>query len=177
MHRITKEFGLDYGHRVHNQNLNKEYSIDNCLVCRHLHGHRMTLFVELEAEKLTSNMVTDFKHLNWFKQWLDDVVDHKFIIDRQDPLFEKITGKTVSDVVWQKSEFDRETHGYFTLDPSDPIGNELTESFVVVNFVPTSEELSAWFFGIVQDKMAKLGVKVSKITMMETPKSSAEYTL
>lgn len=176
MHRITKEFGLDYGHRVHNQKLNKEYSIDNCLVCRHLHGHRMTVFVELEAETLTSNMVTDFKHLNWFKQWLDDVVDHKFIIDWQDPLFEQITHKTEKDIQWTYNDALELVYGYFELDPSDPVKNELTESFVVVNFVPTSEELSKWFYGIVQAKMAGLGVKVSKITMMETPKSSAEYT-
>ena len=172
MHRITKEFGLDYGHRVWSQTLNKDYSLDDCLVCRHLHGHRMALFVELEAQTLEAGMVTDFKHLNWFKQWLDDVVDHKFIIDKSDPLFEHITHKCVGDVVWDASgEF-----GFFELDPKEPVVNELTESFVVVKFVPTSENLSKWFHGIVQSRMEGLGVKVSKITMMETPKSSAEYT-
>lgn len=170
MHRITKEFGLDYGHRVHNQTLNKEFSIDDCLVCRHLHGHRMTLFVELEAEELTEGMVTDFKHLNWFKQWLDDVVDHKFIIDVEDPLFRLITNKDPSQVSWEHG-----THGYFFLG-SNPIINEHTESFVVVRFVPTSENLSKWFFEIVTERMKTLGVKVSKVTMMETPKSQAVYS-
>lgn len=169
MHKITKEFGLDYGHRVHNQKLNKDYSIDSCLVCRHLHGHRMAVFVELEAEKLTANMVTDFKHLNWFKQWLDDAVDHKFIIDKDDPMFERITGRKVSDVSWLTD------YGILPLDKNDLAGNEITESFVVVDFVPTSEEISKWFYSIVTKKMKPLGVKVSKITMMETPKSKAVY--
>lgn len=172
MHRITKEFGLDYGHRVWSQSLNKEYSLDDCLVCRHLHGHRMALFVELEAETLEAGMVTDFKHLNWFKQWLDDVVDHKFIIDKHDPLFEHITHKCVGDIIWHPSK----DFGFFELNPKEPVVNELTESFVVVDFVPTSENLSKWFFKVVSDKMNPFGVKVSKITMMETPKSSAEYT-
>jgi len=176
MHRITKEFGLDYGHRVHNQSLNKEYSIDDCLVCRHLHGHRMTVFVELEAEELTAGMVTDFKHLNWFKQWLDDVVDHKFIIDINDPQFSRITGKRKGDTVWVNGLQDKSTHGLLMLNPDDPIGNEITESFVIVDFVPTSENISKWLYGIVQEKMNGLNIKVSRIIMMETPKSKAVYS-
>ena len=171
MHRITKEFGLDYGHRVHNQTLNKEYSIDDCLVCRHLHGHRMTVFVELEAEELTDGMVTDFKHLNWFKDWLDAVIDHKFLIDIDDPMFERITGRTVEHVSW-----GYRTHGFFPLKPGDDLNNEITESFVVVDFVPTSENISKWLYDIVATRMKPLGVKVSKITMMETPKSQAVYS-
>lgn len=170
MHRITKEFGLDYGHRVHNQTLNKEYSIDDCLVCRHLHGHRMTVFVTLEAEELTAGMVTDFKHLNWFKDWLDAVIDHKFIIDKNDPMFGRITGKRLGDVV----RIDP-THGFFELGDND-VENEIIESFVVVDFVPTSENISKWLFGIVSEKMAPLGVKVAQVMMMETPKSQAVYS-
>lgn len=171
MHKITKEFGLDYGHRVHNQTLNKEYSIDDCLVCRHLHGHRMTVFVTLEAEELTDGMVTDFKHLNWFKQWLDDVVDHKFLIDVNDPMFERITHRTSNDIISARQS----THGYFALG-GDSSENEILESFVVVNFVPTSENISKWLFGIVQARMEPLGVKVAEIKMMETPKSQAVYS-
>lgn len=177
MFRIKKEFECDYGHRVHSQKLNKDYSLDDQLVCRHLHGHRMKIAIQLESDSLDdSSMVTDFKHLNWFKQFIDSVIDHKFIIDVNDPLFERITGLTKSDIVWQKWEdLDLTLFGSFKLT-SDMILNEHIESFVIVNFVPTSERLSAWFYYIVQEKMSRIGVKVKSVTFNETPKSESIYT-
>lgn len=174
MWRITKEFGCDYGHRVWSQTLDTKFSIDGCLVCRHLHGHRMTVLVELEAEKLNQGMVTDFKHLNWFKQWLDDVVDHKFVIDINDPLFERITGFSPS----RSAEFTWYDDGYAIIPLTHEqaaLENEFRESFVIVDFVPTSENLSAWFHKIIQARMDKMGIKVSKVTFYETPKSKSEY--
>lgn len=172
MWKITKEFGCDYGHRVWSQELNKEFSLDDCLVCRHLHGHRMTVMVELEATNLTNSMVTDFKHLNWFKQWLDDVVDHKFVIDINDPLFQRITGFDPR----QAPEFEWFEDGFAVLPLTHgDLENEFRESFVIVDFVPTSENMAKWFHTIIQKKMKRIGVKVSKVTFYETPKSKSEY--
>lgn len=167
--KITKEFALDYGHRVWSQQLNKDYSIDGCLACRHLHGHRMTVLVELEADELQNGMVTDFKHLNWFKQFLDDVVDHKFIIDMADPLFDQLTGLEDQLPFWYAG-------GWATIPlKDDPVKNELWESFVIVDFIPTSENIAKWFYGIVKRKMGHMNIKVSKVTVFETPKSKSEY--
>lgn len=176
MHRISKSFECDYGHRVWSQKLNIEYSLDDCLVCRHLHGHRMTVTVELEAEELEDGMVTDFKHLNWFKLFIDEVIDHKFIIDGSDPLFKEITGVNFEDT--QKFIYDTDLveYKYIPLVFEEPIMNELRESFVIVDFVPTSENLAEWFFKICTAKMEPLGVKVSKVSFKETPKSLSEYT-
>ena len=88
--RISKEFDFCYGHRVWSQELNVDFSMDPCLKCRHLHGHQGKVIVYLESNNLKNGMVTDFKHLNWFKHFLDDVLDHKFIIDINDPLFETL---------------------------------------------------------------------------------------
>mgnify|MGYP000271240376 CR=1 FL=1 len=52
---------------------------------------------------------------------------------------------------------------------------ELYESYIIVDFVPTSENLSAWFLKIVQEKMNKLNVKVSHIEFLETPKSKSTF--
>lgn len=88
--KISKSFDFCYGHRVWSQELNPDYSLDSCLKCRHLHGHQGQVVIYLEAQKLENGMVTDFKHLSWFKAFLDDVLDHKFIIDINDPLFETL---------------------------------------------------------------------------------------
>lgn len=172
---ISKEFDFCYGHRVWSQTLNQEYSIDNRCVCRHLHGHQGKVIVKLDASTLTSGMVTDFKHLNWFKKFLDDALDHKFIIDRNDPAFDLII-PTFKDMSWiSKPE------GYSIINPdwfktiSNPETVEILEGFVMVDFVPTSENLSKWLFDIVQEKMKKIGVNVESVQFYETPKSSSKY--
>jgi len=92
-HIIDKSFSFCYGHRVHNQRLDTNFteSGDACLACRHLHGHEGLIKVFLEEEKTGINvqstgMVTDFKHLGWFKNFIDDTLDHKMILDIKDPL-------------------------------------------------------------------------------------------
>ena len=175
--KISKQFDFCYGHRVHNQTLNKEYSIDNRCVCRHLHGHQGTIIVALRGEQLSNGMVTDFKHLNWFKKFLDDVLDHKFIIDKNDPMFRHIVPHPPTlDLEWKK--FDE---GYEIVDPnffkfieSDNL-IEILEGFVVVDFVPTSENLSKWLFEIVQNKMSKINIEVESLQFYETPKSQSIY--
>jgi 6-pyruvoyltetrahydropterin/6-carboxytetrahydropterin synthase len=42
---------------------------------------------------------------------------------------------------------------------------------VVVDFIPTSENISAWILKIVQKKMAKIDIKATAIEFWETPKS------
>ena len=90
MWTIEKKFSFCYGHRVWNQTLDMGLSITPECKCRHLHGHEGEVTVCLSSAALTDGMVTDFKHLNWFKQWLDNVLDHKFIIDAIDPLYDVI---------------------------------------------------------------------------------------
>ena len=56
--------------------------MDSCLACRHLHGHQGKVKLFLGANNLKHGMVTDFKHTNIFKKWLDDTLDHKFITNQ-----------------------------------------------------------------------------------------------
>lgn len=168
---ISKEFDFCYGHRVWSQTLNIDFSLDACLKCRHLHGHQGKVIVYLESNELNNSMVTDFKHLNWFKVFLDDVLDHKFILDINDPLFSTLVPNI------KKEDLIKFEEGYFSINLTNFKNEELElyESYVVVDFVPTSENLSAWFLKIVQEKMNGLNIKVSKIEFLETPKSKSTF--
>lgn len=192
MHKIHKQFGFAYGHRVWSQELDIEYSLDACLACRHLHGHEGLVTVTLSSAYLERGMVIDFKYLNWFKQWIDDVVDHKFIIDINDPMFTRITGAVPSAVKYRSTICVNGSKvpnamkiGYIPLianmqegfDTLDEATNEVLESFVIVDFVPTSENISKWFFDIVKAKMAPLSnVTVDSVAINETPKSQAVFS-
>lgn len=155
--RIAKNFGFDYGHRVWNQLLRPDLSLTTQCKCRYLHGHRGSLDVIVEGP-VTNGMITDFKHFNVFKKWLDDYIDHKFILDSNDPNYDVIIGKT-------SLTYDKPSH------------YEHEESFYVVDFVPTSENLCKFFFEkaseILNDGIAP--AKVVGVRFKETPSSECVY--
>jgi len=141
---IDKAFDFCYGHRVWSQKLDKTYSLDACLMCRHLHGHQGRIKIFLSSEELREGMVTDFKHLNWFKEWLDTTLDHKFIIDRNDPLFFDMM-RHYTDEKGQMDEegFLRQPEGHWIpkLERLENLPDALLEKYegmVIVDFVPTS---------------------------------------
>lgn len=177
---ISKEFQFDYGHRVWNQELNSDFSLDNKLVCRHLHGHRGRVVIYLSAhldqpKELLNGMITDFKHLNWFKKFVDEHIDHKFIIDSNDPLFDRIVGEknTFSRKEITVEGIDCLIGSTIKADSFDGVIKEHLESFLIVDFVPTSENLAKWLHRIVREKMRALNVEVPKILFKETPKTEA----
>lgn len=177
--RIHKTFEFCYGHRVWTQKLDKEFAMDTNCKCRHLHGHEGKVLVHLtgEVDEATS-MLTDFRHLEWFKVFLDKNVDHRFILDLHDPLAdEMVSGRALVPVYVPGTEYI----AGWTLDlegvePGTP-DYEYLEGFFVVDFVPTSEKLSQWAHQICQAKMIRLGVMVDKIEWWETPKSCSVYEL
>lgn len=190
MFTISKKFDFCYGHRVWSQELNSKFSLDSCLACRHLHGHQGLVEVFLKSDELNEGMVTDFKHLNWFKKWLDDTLDHKFIIDQEDPLFTTLLPHypphhkgLLDDRYYHYDEFSNcwFPKRFTSLQVKDEIVTlskaqvEMYEGFVIVPFVPTSENLSKWLFNLVSDKMKELGVIVQGVQFNETPKSQSTY--
>tara|TARA_R110000824_G_scaffold127470_4_gene287659 strand:- start:443 stop:973 length:531 start_codon:yes stop_codon:yes gene_type:complete len=175
MWKISKSFDFCYGHKVHLQQLIEEYSLTTQCKCRHLHGHQGQLIVSLVGEKLNEQgMVFDFVNLNFIKKFLDDVLDHKFIIDSSDPVIDilipKYGGLTLPRISDEK--------GYSLIDVQNVKEEELIDlytSFVIVPFIPTSEKISEWLFNIISDILKPL-CKVESVQFFETPKSQSIYT-
>lgn len=184
---IAKQFDFCYGHRVWSQELKKGYATDLCLACRHLHGHQGKIIVYLRGDHLEKGMVTDFKHLGWLKKWLDDTLDHKFIMDLNDPLFDHEVEAPITNMMdnftnepFKQAGLLKHKEGCWTINPQwyadlPQAVREKYEGMVFVDFVPTSENLSQWLHKIIQDKMGKINVKVSRVQFFETPKSQANY--
>lgn len=177
MYKITKKFDFCYGHRVHNQELDANLSLDSCLACRHQHGHQGEIIIYLEANQLQNGMVTDFKHLNWFKKWLDDVLDHKMILDVTDPSL--LIFYPLLNHIDSLNQLINHLDGHMTIDPTKYLSlsdceREIYEGLILVPFVPTSENLSKWLFEVVDRKMNHI-CKVSHLEFKETPKTSSTY--
>ena len=176
---IDKTFEFCYGHRVWTQELNGEYAADLKCACRHLHGHEGKMQVYLSGVDLDkTGMITDFRHLEWLKKWINEYIDHQFVIDKHDPLYGQIIGKDVPliPVYVPNTNFVAGHH----IDPNyykNMTGpeQEYYEGFMVVDFVPTSERLSRWMAELVEIKMRPLGVWVEQIDWWETPKSRSTF--
>ena len=175
---IDKTFEFCYGHRVWTQTLNGEYAADLKCACRHLHGHEGKMQVFLTAPKLdNTGMVTDFRHLEWLKKWINENIDHQFVLDKNDPLYDKLVGTAKLTPVYVP-ETDYIAGHIIDPDSYKDLRDhfvELYEGFFIVDFVPTSENLSKWMADLVEVKMKKLGVTVHHIDWWETPKSRSVY--
>lgn len=176
---IDKTIDFCYGHRVWTQQLNGEYADDLKCACRHMHGHEGKVQIFLGGEELdNTGMLTDFRHLEWLKKWLNKYVDHQFIIDRNDPLYQQIVGQRgLIPVTVPSTSHVAGWHLYLGDLKENTPEYEYYEGFMVVDFVPTSENLSEWLAEIVQVKMKPLGVRVSKIKWWETPRSCSTYNM
>ena len=192
---IDKSFDYCYGHRVWSQTLDPKYSLDSCLKCRHLHGHQGKVKLFLGANNLKHGMVTDFKHTNIFKKWLDDTLDHKFIIDMNDPLFEDLAGdlclseknkRTFDDLmVTVNTEYNfaiPDLEQLMALNVWDELRDdqkqaifEKYEGIIIVDFIPTSENICKFIYEVANKMLNGLGIDVVAVEYWETPKSHCRY--
>lgn len=83
MYTVTETIHFCYGHRL------LEYEGK----CVHPHGHNGRVEIELAAERLDRlGMVVDFSDIgDAMKQWVDQNLDHRMILRRDDPLCEVLT--------------------------------------------------------------------------------------
>jgi len=174
MFSINKSFDFCYGHRIWNQQLPDNQTCK----CKRLHEHESCVEVNLHSPTLTNGMVLDFNLLKPVKKFIDDVIDHHFLMDINDPLLEtwlKLNNLSFEDLMYVEDywKVDLEYSGLlFTCEIT-----EWLDSLVVVDFVPSSEELSKWLCYQVRDRL-ELGKDVSVgITWHESAKSCASYVV
>lgn len=82
MFRVTKELFFCYGHRL----LNYDGK------CRNLHGHNGKAVIVAEGADLDElGMVVDFTKLKrTVGRWIDDTLDHKMLLHRDDPIIPEL---------------------------------------------------------------------------------------
>ena len=174
MYTITKSFEFDYAHRVWNQSLNQQYSVDNMPKCRHIHGHHGVISVTLEANELNEgDMVTDFKHLNWFRDFINDKLDHKLILDQRDPFVAKyIPALKSTPTSSEDFTFIEGISGRSEVEVEVEIG------VVLMGCVPTSENFARILCHLVARHMTSFAnIKKVQVSFSETPQSKATYSV
>ena len=82
-HMVTKSIDFCYGHRL----------LDYSGMCRYLHGHNGRVEVDVEADGLDARgMVVDFIDVrDVVKGWIDDNLDHRMLLRRDDPAVKALT--------------------------------------------------------------------------------------
>jgi 6-pyruvoyltetrahydropterin/6-carboxytetrahydropterin synthase len=77
MFRVTKQIHFCYGHRL----------LNYAGKCRNLHGHNGKAVITIETPSLDAlGMVVDFSQIKkLIGAWIDDELDHKMILHRDDP--------------------------------------------------------------------------------------------
>lgn len=161
VHFITREIGIDMGHRV---------SLHGSK-CRNLHGHRYTIKVTLRGSLARqgeeSGMVMDFGFLkDLLMQHIDAPCDHGVTLWVDDPdLLHALGPKAESLRALVKS------NGHATTTWT-------WGKLYVVNFTPTAENLARhWFerLNIPVTEVSKGRAMVQSVLVNETPNCSAEY--
>jgi 6-pyruvoyltetrahydropterin/6-carboxytetrahydropterin synthase len=82
MYSVTKRIDFCYGHRL----------LDYDGICKHPHGHNAIAEIEVRTEALDKrNMVVDFTDIKRrIKGWIDQELDHRMILRRDDPLVDAL---------------------------------------------------------------------------------------
>jgi len=176
MWSIDKSFSFEMGHRVWQQKLDKpELSLTTDCACKHLHGHSYEIKVFLEGDSLNNEgMILDFKNLNWVKQFLDDELDHKFMIDVNDPLFTRITGCSFSENE-HVTNFSNLGDVMRNIGEFEDKNKDFIDSFVLVNFCPTSENICMHLKELFAAHLKGVA-DVEAVELWETKKSHCRYS-
>ncbi|CAB4169562.1 COG0720 6-pyruvoyl-tetrahydropterin synthase [uncultured Caudovirales phage] len=143
---VSKEIEFDAGHRVTFHDSK----------CRHPHGHRYRVRVLVSGaviddslEASDSGMVIDFSDIKrLLTERVHDVYDHAFIVWNRDLLMLKAFAPLI----------------------------EKDFRIVIVDFIPTAENLAASIFDDLDITFESLGLTLDRVDVFETPTSVASVS-
>lgn len=163
MFEITRQIGIDAGHRVTHHGSK----------CRNIHGHRYTIECTLTSDNLVKEgeeqgMVMDFGFLKAdMMELIDAPCDHGLILWNKDPLLNQVYG------LFARPHRDySETNKAWSTEWD---GGKL----YLVPFVPTAENLARHWGELLQDVViehTKGLAFVSRLRVWETPNCFADWT-
>jgi hypothetical protein len=184
MNRVSTIFDVSYGGRVWGEGATM------------ITGQ--SIQIETTIEREADSTPPSVRTLHWFQQFLDQNISGRFIIGRNDPLFERLLGGTIS--VRQKTPSEKAAYldiggeflelyeevipetdqviGY-SLDTSkldDSNTQQYYSSFFIVGFNPTEPALCKWMFDVLAVKMNALGILTSKVEIITTDFSRHSYS-
>lgn len=142
---ITKEIEIDMAHRVPNHKSK----------CSNLHGHRYKIEVGVDDKLITTQgasdegMVIDFSDLKEIMmEKIDKVYDHNSVFFSGD--------NVMTDVVV-------------------PVLQTQNRKPILVDFIPTAENLAKLWYEIIKEPLKERGIKIKHVKIWETPTSTALY--
>lgn len=211
---IEKQFDAAVAHRVHNQSLCQVMTGEmRKNPCKCYHGHTATFLIGLTSDKLVNDLVLDFNMLKFVKRALDEHYDHRFTLCIDDPLFKFLVLEAYDQLIAHAvengvlSEFipieykliedldGGEGYQTWTIVIPDEVRQlddpliELLDSFTIMEFTTSSENLAHWMYNVVVNRLNRVyetttdqylkkvlaGVKVDHVSYKESPKSIAIY--
>jgi 6-pyruvoyl-tetrahydropterin synthase len=134
-------------------------------------------------------MLVDYVNLNFLKKFIDEELDHKTLLDINDPWtidfinstrppesrIERVDSVLVPRLAPNQNSYS-DPKFYNTTTPSKiPHHIDVNKGLVLLPFVPTSENICKWLHGIVSLSLSDFCDQIS-VSFSETPKTLATYT-
>lgn len=162
----TRLIGVDFAHRIpHHRGK-----------CASIHGHRYTIEVTVGAKELHSEgeqtaMVFDFGFLKQLMMdQIDRLVDHGMVLWKDDELLPLLYPEACTQEVSDFVDVRQYSNCVFY-----PQGICKAGKLVVVDFVPTAENLAKWWYELLNWFLPD-GVHMVKVKAWETVNCFSEYS-
>lgn len=174
MFEITREIGVDYGHRV----------CRHKSACKNIHGHRAKIEVTCRSVDVhhsgeQTDMVLDFSFLKTIMmEEIHTMIDHGFICELSDvDVMKMFAPDDIKFDNWYNAAKETVKNSLHKCCATTLTKNNF--KFYVVDFSPTAERLAEHFFKRLKEPVKERSnglAEIVKVRFWETPNNYADYT-